>query len=153
MGSSHSMNEGIGKEFYRKGNSVKRFRPFSESPDSKKLKYSALIPFPDLPFLASLGHSKENHPKKQGFFLSSEPLKSLRKKGKNAQKAWPRPTRSGDTSSPRQSPDKIVFVYVLFLVRSVKELFELLVCNLSLEKGGSCKNRGKSCIIHIKPPT
>ena len=26
---------GMGKEFYRKGNSVKRFRPFSESPDSK----------------------------------------------------------------------------------------------------------------------
>ena len=35
MGSRPSVNEGIGKEFYRKGNSVKRFRPFSESPDSK----------------------------------------------------------------------------------------------------------------------
>ena len=34
-GSRHSENEGIGKEFYRKGNSVKRFRPFGESPDSK----------------------------------------------------------------------------------------------------------------------
>ena len=32
-----------GKEFYRKSNSVKRFRPFSESPDSEKLKASALI--------------------------------------------------------------------------------------------------------------
>ena len=28
------MNEGFGKDFYRKDNSVKRFRPFSESPDS-----------------------------------------------------------------------------------------------------------------------
>ena len=35
MGSRHSVNGGVGKEFYRKGNSVKRFRPFSESPDSK----------------------------------------------------------------------------------------------------------------------
>ena len=31
----HSVNEGFGKEFYRKGNSVKRFWPFSESPDSE----------------------------------------------------------------------------------------------------------------------
>ena len=28
------MNEGLGKELKRKGTSVKRFRPFSESPDS-----------------------------------------------------------------------------------------------------------------------
>ena len=48
MGSRHSVNEGIGKEFDRTGNSVKRFRPFSESPDSKKLKFSALTPFPSL---------------------------------------------------------------------------------------------------------
>ena len=34
MRSRHSVNGGIGKEFYRKGNSLKRFRPFSESPDS-----------------------------------------------------------------------------------------------------------------------
>ena len=27
------MNEGFGKDFYRKGNSVKRFGPFSEPPD------------------------------------------------------------------------------------------------------------------------
>ena len=29
------MNDGIRKELHRKGNSLKRFRPFSESPDSK----------------------------------------------------------------------------------------------------------------------
>ena len=29
------MNEGFGKVFYRKGNSVKRSGPFSESPDSE----------------------------------------------------------------------------------------------------------------------
>ena len=31
----HSVNEGFGKEFYRKSNLVKRLRPFSESPDFK----------------------------------------------------------------------------------------------------------------------
>ena len=30
-----AVNEGFNKELYRKGNSVKRFRPFSESPDFK----------------------------------------------------------------------------------------------------------------------
>ena len=30
-----SVNEGFGKDFYRKGNSVKRSGPFSEPPDSK----------------------------------------------------------------------------------------------------------------------
>ena len=29
------MNEGFGKDFYRKGTSVKRFRPFTEPPDSE----------------------------------------------------------------------------------------------------------------------
>ena len=29
------MNEGFGKDFYRKGNSVKRFGPFAERPDSE----------------------------------------------------------------------------------------------------------------------
>ena len=29
------MNEGFGKDFYRKGNSVKRSGPFSELPDSE----------------------------------------------------------------------------------------------------------------------
>ena len=29
------MNQGFGKDFYRKGNSVKRFGTFSELPDSE----------------------------------------------------------------------------------------------------------------------
>ena len=29
------MNEGLGKDFYRKSNSVKRSGPFSEPPDSE----------------------------------------------------------------------------------------------------------------------
>ena len=29
------MNEGFGKDFYRKGNSVKSFGPFTELPDSE----------------------------------------------------------------------------------------------------------------------
>ena len=28
------MNQGLGKDFYRKGNSVKRFGPFTEPPDN-----------------------------------------------------------------------------------------------------------------------
>ena len=30
------MNEGFGRDFYRKGSSVERFGPFSEPPDSEK---------------------------------------------------------------------------------------------------------------------
>ena len=30
----HSVNEGFSKNFHRKGNSVKRSRPFSQLPDS-----------------------------------------------------------------------------------------------------------------------
>ena len=40
-----------------------------------------------LSLLTFLGKSLENHRKKQGFLLSSEPLKSLRKKGKTLKKA------------------------------------------------------------------
>ena len=42
------MNEGFGKDFYRKGNSVKRSGRFSEPPDSAKLKVAVLIPFPKM---------------------------------------------------------------------------------------------------------
>ena len=34
-GEGNSVNEGFAKDFYRKGNSVKRSRPFSEPPDSE----------------------------------------------------------------------------------------------------------------------
>ena len=34
-GGGNSVNEGFGKDFYRKGNSVKRFGPFTEPPDSE----------------------------------------------------------------------------------------------------------------------
>ena len=34
-GGGNSVNEGLGKDFYRKGNSVKRFGPFTEPPDSE----------------------------------------------------------------------------------------------------------------------
>ena len=40
------MNEGFGKDFYRKGNSVKRSGPFSEPPDSENRKVAVLIPCP-----------------------------------------------------------------------------------------------------------
>ena len=32
-GAGNSVNEGLGKDFYRKGNSVKWFGPFTEPPD------------------------------------------------------------------------------------------------------------------------
>ena len=35
-GGGNSVNQGFGKDFYRKGNSVKRFGPFTEPPDSEK---------------------------------------------------------------------------------------------------------------------
>ena len=34
-GGGNSVNEGFGKDLYRKGNSVKRFGPFSEPPNSE----------------------------------------------------------------------------------------------------------------------
>ena len=34
-GGGNSVNQGFGKDFYRKGNSVKRFGPFTETPDSE----------------------------------------------------------------------------------------------------------------------
>ena len=34
-GGGNSVNQGFGKDFYRKGNSVKRFGPFIELPDSE----------------------------------------------------------------------------------------------------------------------
>ena len=39
------MNEGFGKDFHRKGNSVKRSGPFAEPPDSENKKVAVLIPF------------------------------------------------------------------------------------------------------------
>ena len=42
------MSGWFGKDFYRKGNSVKRSGPFSEPPDSEKLKVAVLIPFPKI---------------------------------------------------------------------------------------------------------
>ena len=35
----HAMNGGLGKEFHRKGNSVRRFRPFSEPTDSENWNF------------------------------------------------------------------------------------------------------------------
>ena len=34
-GGGNSVNEGFGKDCYRKGHSVKRFGPFTEPPDSE----------------------------------------------------------------------------------------------------------------------
>ena len=41
------MNEGFGKDLYRKGNSVKRFG-LSEPPNSENGKVAVLIPFPKI---------------------------------------------------------------------------------------------------------
>ena len=42
------MNEGFGKDFYRKGNSAKRSGRFSEPPDSENWKVAVLTPFPKI---------------------------------------------------------------------------------------------------------
>ena len=47
-GGGNSVNQGFGKDFYRKGNSVKRSGRFSEPPDSEKWKVAVLIPFPKI---------------------------------------------------------------------------------------------------------
>ena len=47
-GGGSSVIEGFGKDFYRKGNSVKRFGPFTEPPDSENRKVAVLIPFPKI---------------------------------------------------------------------------------------------------------
>ena len=41
------MNEGLGKDFYRKGSSVKRSWPFSEPPDSENSKICCPHPLPE----------------------------------------------------------------------------------------------------------
>ena len=43
-GGGNSVNEGFGKDVYRKGSSVKSSFPFSEPPDSENLKVAVLIP-------------------------------------------------------------------------------------------------------------
>ena len=45
-GGGNSVNEGFGQDFHRKGDSVKRFGPFTEPPDSENWKVAVLIPFP-----------------------------------------------------------------------------------------------------------
>ena len=45
-GGGNSVNQGFGKDFYRKGNSVKRSGPFSEPPDSENWKVAVQIHFP-----------------------------------------------------------------------------------------------------------
>ena len=42
------MKGGFGKDFYRKGNSVKRSGPFSEPPDSENRKVAVQIHFPKI---------------------------------------------------------------------------------------------------------
>ena len=47
-GGGNSVNQGFGKDFYRKGDSVKRSGPFTEPPDSENWKVAVLIPFPKI---------------------------------------------------------------------------------------------------------
>ena len=47
-GGGNSVNEGFGKDFYRKGNSMKRSGLFSEPPDSDNWKVVLLVPFPKI---------------------------------------------------------------------------------------------------------
>ena len=47
-GRGYSVNRRFGKDFYSKGNSVKRFGPCTEPPDSENWKVAVLIPFPKI---------------------------------------------------------------------------------------------------------
>ena len=47
-GGGNSVNEEYGKDFSRKGNSEKRFRPFTDPPDSENGEVAVLIPFPKI---------------------------------------------------------------------------------------------------------
>ena len=53
-GGGNSVNGGFGKDFYRKGNSVKRSARFSEPPDSENWKVAVLIPLPENRLLHSI---------------------------------------------------------------------------------------------------
>ena len=70
--------KGVGKDFYRKGNSVKRFGPFIEPPDSEKLLSSSPARKSALTYDwkgKNLGHSRMPHSGEEGFVyipLSSE---------------------------------------------------------------------------------
>ena len=57
-GGGHSVNEGFGKDFYRKGSSVKRSGPFNEAPDPK-LKSCCLHPLPENQLLMPAGSARE----------------------------------------------------------------------------------------------
>ena len=50
-------------------------------------KFGRATPYPDLLFLAFSGKRQGKPPKKQGFSVSSEPLKSLQKEGKTLKKS------------------------------------------------------------------
>ena len=52
----------------------------------RKIQGQQLKSHPVLPFLVFLEKGTENPPKKQGFFIPTEPLKSLEKKGKTLEK-------------------------------------------------------------------
>ena len=47
-GGGNSVDQGFGKDFYRNDNSVKRFGPFTQPPDSENLKVAVLLPFPKI---------------------------------------------------------------------------------------------------------
>ena len=56
-GGGNSVNRGFGKDFYRKGNSVKRFGPFTEPPDSENWKVAG-AEWKCSPFFSAKGNVK-----------------------------------------------------------------------------------------------
>ena len=74
MRARHSVNEGFGKEFHGKGNSVKRSGPFSEPLDSENRKtFCAPPPCPSFPW--SLRRYQGKSQKRQGFLSPCDPVK------------------------------------------------------------------------------
>ena len=85
-GRRHSVNGGVGKECYRNSNSVKRFRPFSESPDSKNLFFLRSSP------------SRISAPIQVG--APNRPRKRKRTNREN-------PPKSGKSRKHRETPKKL----------------------------------------------
>ena len=95
------MNEGFGKDFYRKGNSVKRFGPFSEPLDSQNWKAAVLIPFPKGKNQLSIRSifrckTRDETSKNSGTFRSWPCLTSLYRKVFRNRHWWARIGRSPD---------------------------------------------------------
>ena len=105
-GGGNSVNEGFGKDFYRKGNSVKRFGPFTEPPDSENRKVAVLIPFPKI---SSYQECPKINPKKRTWYQPRRHVCILRFLLRSASQGVHR-DRTKDSPFPPESAFKTYLV-------------------------------------------